>query len=297
MMTDAFIGLGSNMGDRVAHLAGALRALDELVGTRVSRVSEVYESEPWGVTEQPRFANAVAKVRTTLRADQLLHYLQDIEEELGRVRSSRYGPRTIDLDLLLFGDEEWSTDELTVPHPRLAEREFVVAPLLAIAPDARWPDGTPIERGRAREGRIVASLGVIPGFDELLGEWRSEEWVEVASAWGANLDVDIKLARLRDAGVPAELDQRPFADKIGLPLGGFEPSHILVPESFRDEARRVLEAPVVRTGGLERHQALPRRERATWFRLAMGLLLLAWAGPRIVETVVGLWRSLTGAMP
>ena len=144
-MNDAFIGLGSNLGAPVANLRSAALALDELPGTEVVFASHVYESEPWGVADQPPFANAVVWVRTRLRADQLLDALKEIEERLGRRPGERFGPRVIDLDLLLLGDEEWETEELVVPHPRMAERDFVLTPLLTIAPHVtllrspRWP--------------------------------------------------------------------------------------------------------------------------------------------------------------
>lgn len=163
-MTRAFIGLGANLGDRLATLSRALDAIGELPDTRVAAVSDAVESEPWGVADQPPFANAVALVETSLTPDGLLDGLQRIESTLGRVRTVRNGPRTIDLDILLFGETRIDTPRLTVPHPRLAERAFVVEPLLALAPGVRLPDGTPITRDGARAGRVTGLLGPVPGY-------------------------------------------------------------------------------------------------------------------------------------
>lgn len=163
-MTRAYLGLGSNLGDRLANLAAALDALDGTSGIRVVAVSSAYETEPWGGVEQPRYANAVAAVETDTDAVSLLKACKSIEEALGRRPGVRFGPRPIDLDVLLFGDEAVRSAELTVPHPRLLEREFVVTPLLEIAPHATLPDGCAIDPGAAVEGRIVGVLGGIPGF-------------------------------------------------------------------------------------------------------------------------------------
>lgn len=166
-MNEILIGLGSNLGDRRAALARALRAIEALPGTRILAVSEVVETEPWGVGQQPLFANAVARILTTLHAEALLTELKRIEADLGRREGVRYGPRVIDLDILLAGDEAIDTPELTVPHPRLAEREFALIPLLEVAPDATWPDGTPFDMCAATEGRIVRRLGAVPGYEGL----------------------------------------------------------------------------------------------------------------------------------
>lgn len=103
----------------------------------MSGLSSVYETDPVGYEEQPRFLNLAAEVRTGLEPSELLHRCQEVENRLGRVRSIRWGPRTIDIDLLLFGDHEIETAELTIPHPRMAERAFVLEPLAEIAPDLR----------------------------------------------------------------------------------------------------------------------------------------------------------------
>jgi 2-amino-4-hydroxy-6-hydroxymethyldihydropteridine diphosphokinase len=161
-VTTAFVGLGANLGDRVAALASAVRAIDGLPGVRVSVVSHAYESEPWGVEDQPAFANAVVRVEADCSAAELLASLQDIERELGRVPGARNGPRAIDLDLLLFGSEVHDTETLAVPHPRLVTRDFVVTPLLTIAPDATLPDGAPVTRAGAVDGPVVRDLGPLP---------------------------------------------------------------------------------------------------------------------------------------
>jgi len=138
----AYVGLGANLGDREAALRTALRSLEDLPAVRVRRVSSLYQTAPVGVTEQPEFLNAVAEVETMLSAPALLHALLDIENRLGRMRTVRWGPRVIDLDLLLYGDAQIALPELTVPHPRLRERAFVLVPLAEIAPRLVMPGGT-----------------------------------------------------------------------------------------------------------------------------------------------------------
>lgn len=166
-MRDVLIGLGSNLGDRTANLARALGEIESLPTTRLLAVSEVVETEPWGVSEQPLYANAVARFATELAPDALLPAVKGIERELGRSDSVRFGPRLIDIDILLVGDEEWDTGDLTVPHPRLAERDFALTPLLELVPSATWPDGTPFDPGMAVEGRILRRLGPLPGYEHL----------------------------------------------------------------------------------------------------------------------------------
>jgi 2-amino-4-hydroxy-6-hydroxymethyldihydropteridine diphosphokinase len=135
----AYIGLGSNLGDRKANLAAAARALEQAPGIHRLRLSRLIDTAPVGKTDQPRFLNAVAQVRTTLAARELLELLLAIEARLGRVRGERWGPRTVDLDLLLYGREIIREPDLTVPHPRLHERTFVLGPLAEIAPRAVHP--------------------------------------------------------------------------------------------------------------------------------------------------------------
>lgn len=129
--TTAYIGLGANLGERGATLRRALAEIDRLVGTRVRMVSSFHETKPVGVDDQPDFVNAVARVETALPARDLLEALLQIERGLGRDRSRerRWGPRTIDLDLLLYGTARIDEPGLVVPHPRLMERAFVTEPL------------------------------------------------------------------------------------------------------------------------------------------------------------------------
>jgi 2-amino-4-hydroxy-6-hydroxymethyldihydropteridine diphosphokinase len=140
-LATAYIGLGSNLGDRGENLRRALERLG------AARVSTIRETDPVGVTEQPRFLNAVAELETGLPPRALLDRLLEIERDLGRDRESeeRWGPRTIDLDLLLYDDEVIDEPGLTVPHPRLAERRFVLEPLHELAPDLVLPDGRRIK--------------------------------------------------------------------------------------------------------------------------------------------------------
>ena len=133
-MTIAYLALGANLGDR----EGSLRRAAEMIGTR--RLSTIRETEPWGVVDQPRYLNAVAELEWEGSARALLDRLLDVERQLGRVRDgSRWGPRTIDLDLLVFGAETIDEPGLSVPHPRLDERLFVLEPLAELAPDLVVP--------------------------------------------------------------------------------------------------------------------------------------------------------------
>ena len=140
-MADVFLGLGSNLGDREANIREALDRLARHPGIRLERVSSYYETAPIGFTEQPDFVNAVALIETELEPADLLHIVVGIENDMGRVRSQRWGPRVIDIDLLLYNNTEADTPELTLPHPRMMERAFVMAPLAEIAPDLELPDG------------------------------------------------------------------------------------------------------------------------------------------------------------
>ena len=133
-MTLAYVGLGSNLGDREA----LIRRAAELIGAR--RLSTVIETEPWGHVNQPRFLNAAAEVETSLTPRQLLVFLLDVERRLGRERiGPRWGPRTIDLDLLLYGEDTVEEPDLVVPHPRLTEREFALRPLAELVPSLKIP--------------------------------------------------------------------------------------------------------------------------------------------------------------
>jgi 2-amino-4-hydroxy-6-hydroxymethyldihydropteridine diphosphokinase len=133
-MTVAYVGLGSNLGEREA----LIRRAAELIGA--VRLSELRETEPWGYEHQPRFLNAAAEIETELPPRRLLDHLLDIERRLGRERvGPKWGPRTIDLDLLLYGDETIDEPGLVVPHPRLLERRFALEPLADLAPWLKIP--------------------------------------------------------------------------------------------------------------------------------------------------------------
>lgn len=137
-MTRAFIGLGANLGDREETIHAALAALAEEDGIEVVAVSALRETEPVGVGPQPLFLNGAAELETTLGARELLDRLLEVERRFGRVRvPGEHGPRTLDLDLLLYGDAEIDEPGLTVPHPRLHERAFVIEPLADL--DAHIP--------------------------------------------------------------------------------------------------------------------------------------------------------------
>ena len=149
----AYVGLGGNVGDAAATLRAAFSELDGLPGTRVSATSRLYRTAPVGGIVQDDFVNAVACLETTQPAVELLQALFAIERRHGRDRSreQRWGPRTLDLDLLLYGDQAIDADGLRVPHPRIAERAFVLVPLAEIAPDVRIP-------GHGRVRKVLAAL-------------------------------------------------------------------------------------------------------------------------------------------
>jgi 2-amino-4-hydroxy-6-hydroxymethyldihydropteridine diphosphokinase len=138
-----YLGLGSNVGDREAHLRAALELLDSH-GVAVEAVSSTYETEPVGeILDQPDFLNAAARVRTALEPEELLDACKAIEVERGRMLAGpRHGPRPLDVDLLLLGDVELQTERLTLPHPQATARRFVLVPLLELDPDLALPDGT-----------------------------------------------------------------------------------------------------------------------------------------------------------
>src|SRR3954454_22633099 len=135
MKHTAFIFLGSNMGNRFILLGEALTSLQKQYPIEVVNVSSIYETEPVGYEDQDVFLNMVAQIRTSLAAEELLDACLQIEKELGRKRDIRWGPRTIDLDILLYNDQNMTTEKLIVPHPRMLERSFVMIPLLEICPD------------------------------------------------------------------------------------------------------------------------------------------------------------------
>jgi 2-amino-4-hydroxy-6-hydroxymethyldihydropteridine diphosphokinase len=135
----AFVALGSNLGDRRAYLESGLAALAGLEGVEVHKASSVYETAPVGYTDQPFFLNAAAAVQTTLSPEELLQVLQAIEAQHQRQRQIHWGPRTLDLDLLLHGQRTAATPALQLPHPRMLDRCFVLAPLCELAPELCHP--------------------------------------------------------------------------------------------------------------------------------------------------------------
>jgi 2-amino-4-hydroxy-6-hydroxymethyldihydropteridine diphosphokinase len=138
-LTTAYLGLGTNLGRRSRNLSAARRRLRQK-GARILRQSRVIETEPWGVADQPRFLNQVIEVEWGGTPRQLLKAAKEVEEEGGRKPAERWGPRVIDVDILLFGDERINQRDLIVPHPRIREREFVKKSLreLGIRPAGRW---------------------------------------------------------------------------------------------------------------------------------------------------------------
>ncbi|WEX07422.1 2-amino-4-hydroxy-6-hydroxymethyldihydropteridine diphosphokinase [Chelativorans sp. AA-79] len=132
--TRAFLGLGGNLGDPARSMAIALQTLDRHADLDVARVSSLYRAPPWGKTDQPDFLNAVAEIETRLQPRELLDLCLDTERALKRERYERWGPRLIDIDVLMFGDRRISQDALEIPHPRMLQRAFVLVPLAEIAP-------------------------------------------------------------------------------------------------------------------------------------------------------------------
>jgi 2-amino-4-hydroxy-6-hydroxymethyldihydropteridine diphosphokinase len=164
----AIIALGANLGDRLATLTEAVDQIGELGD--VVAVSSLYDTEPVGYADQPRYLNGVLALETELPPEALLDGLQRIEHDLGRVRTFPNAPRTLDLDLLLYGDQMIETDRLTVPHPRLHERAFVLVPLAELVPDLIHPTrGVTVRRllqALPDRSGVVPTDTRIPGFHE-----------------------------------------------------------------------------------------------------------------------------------
>jgi len=139
MYNKAYISLGSNIGDRESFLKEAIQLLQEKAEIRVTNLSSIYETDPVGLKDQPNFLNMVVEVETSLNPEQLLAECLFVENQLGRVRLIRWGPRSVDLDLILFNQEIIHLDHLIVPHPRAHERAFVLMPLAEINPDIKFP--------------------------------------------------------------------------------------------------------------------------------------------------------------
>lgn len=153
----AYLGLGSNLGDRLATLQQAVDRLHALPGVAIDQVSAVYETDPVGGTEQPDYYNVALRVLTTRSPSRLLAACHQVEQALGRVRTVRWGPRTIDVDILLYDQRVVGSDELVIPHPRLTVRPFALVPLAEVAPGGRLPDGRSLVT-------VLASLAPIEGI-------------------------------------------------------------------------------------------------------------------------------------
>jgi 2-amino-4-hydroxy-6-hydroxymethyldihydropteridine diphosphokinase len=156
---EAYLGLGSNLGDRLAHLQRAVDLLGTEDGVRVLRSSRVYETDPVGGPPQPDYLNAVIQIETDLSPRELLRTCMGVEIELGRIRDERWGPRTIDVDVLTYGGEKIDEPDLVVPHPRMHERGFVLVPLAELDADPPLPGGRRLGDLRLEPGSV---LGVHP---------------------------------------------------------------------------------------------------------------------------------------
>ena len=137
-MSTVYIGIGSNLGNREENCRNAIKLLIES-GIKVTKLSSKLETEPWGVVDQPKFINMAIKAEVDQEPSDLLRVLKNIETELGRRTEIRWGPRVIDLDILLYDDQIISTADLEIPHPEMRDRDFVLKPLAEIAPDIRHP--------------------------------------------------------------------------------------------------------------------------------------------------------------
>lgn len=140
-MSKVYLSLGSNMGERKVYLEQAVRALSQLDNTELIAVSPIYETAAWGNTNQDDFLNLCCLLETTFSPEDLLEQTQAIESRLGRVRHEHWGPRTIDIDLLLYDDQTLKSAQLTLPHPYMRQRAFVLQPLLDIEPKLTLPNG------------------------------------------------------------------------------------------------------------------------------------------------------------
>lgn len=154
----AYIGLGSNLENPGAQIRQAIIALRKLPRTTLQALSNIYKSNPLGPQDQPDFLNAVALVSTALPPETLLDQLQQIEQQQKRVRNRRWGPRTIDLDILLYGELVLRSERLTIPHPEMTHRDFVLAPLSDISPDLLLPNGKHLSQLTQDSGNLQVSF-------------------------------------------------------------------------------------------------------------------------------------------
>lgn len=234
--TLAYVGLGANLGDPRAQLEAAIRLIGQLPDTRLEGQSHLYRSAPWGITEQPEFINAAVKLRTHLSAPDLLQALLQIEQEAGRRRGGRqWGPRLLDLDILLYGDKAISDPDLVIPHPRIGERNFVLAPLLDLDPDLAIPGVGSVQDKLAEVGREgLARLSADTGAEAI----KPRVVVEGAPHSGARR---LALALAGHWEVPSVVDDlnNPFAESRHTPTGKLAAQlHCLFRRQERLEALR-----------------------------------------------------------
>ena len=157
MKRAAYIGLGANIEPKTENILKALKYIEDIEGVSITRMSSLYLTSPWGKKNQDDFINQVIEIETELSPVELLHALQDVEIKLGRTRNEKWGPRNIDLDVLMYeGENDYCTEELMLPHPFMMERLFVLIPLQEIQPDLVFPDGSEIGEVLSR---VVASDG------------------------------------------------------------------------------------------------------------------------------------------
>jgi 2-amino-4-hydroxy-6-hydroxymethyldihydropteridine diphosphokinase len=163
-MPGAWVSIGSNMGDRLEYVKRALELMAALPNTRVESVSSVYETVPVGAAGQPRFLNAVAELSTDMEPVELMRGLLAIESDCGRVRTGVWGPRTLDLDLIIYDDVEMESRELRLPHPRARGRAFVLVPLAELSPDLSFPGE------KESVGELLEALGDVEGSVRRFGD-------------------------------------------------------------------------------------------------------------------------------
>ncbi|MGO4111325.1 2-amino-4-hydroxy-6-hydroxymethyldihydropteridine diphosphokinase [Paenibacillus sp. YAF4_2] len=174
-IAQAYIALGSNLGDREELLRQAVERLKQQSGVQIVKVSGIYETDPVGYTDQPAFLNMAVSVKTSLSPNELLHALFDAEQLLGRIRDIRWGPRTIDLDLLLYGDVTMDDEELTLPHPRMMERAFVLVPLRDVI-DSSHP---------LQDLVSVSAAAALQDGKEGIKLWKITNWLSESERFGS----------------------------------------------------------------------------------------------------------------
>ena len=238
-VTDVFCLLGSNLGDREDSLRRACLGLCRGVEVEVLRASRIYETPPWGKADQPPFLNAAVQIKTTLDPEALLRRFQAVEEELGRDRTQeeRWGPRPVDLDLLLYGGRIVETHALTLPHPHLHERAFALAPLLEIAPDLRDPrTGLPYATALERLGPQVARscrggaplLLRAPSGPGLYLSQSPEETQALAAAMAREMRGGEVIALVGPLGAGKTAFAAGFGRGLGIPVPITSPSYVLI---------------------------------------------------------------------